>query len=65
MDLGTILAKLQAGEYKTRFDVEADFRLMIKNAQTYNPPGTYVHKQAKLLENIFRTGMAFTIGAFD
>jgi transcription initiation factor TFIID subunit 2 len=37
-------AKL-AGTYKERF--EADFRLMIRNAKTYNMPGTFAYNAQK------------------
>ncbi|KAI0691165.1 hypothetical protein C8T65DRAFT_699820 [Cerioporus squamosus] len=39
MDLGTMGAKLKQGQYKNRFEFEADFKLMINNAKTYNMQG--------------------------
>lgn len=46
-------AKLNNGVYKDRVVFEADFRLMINNSKTYNPPGTYVHGEAVGLEQFF------------
>ena len=46
-------AKLEQGQYKSRFDFEADFRLMIANAKQYNMPNSYVHNEALALEGFF------------
>lgn len=46
-------AKLNSGLYKDRAGFEADFRLMVNNSKTYNPPGTYVHGEAVGLEQFF------------
>ncbi|KAJ3487118.1 hypothetical protein NLI96_g3752 [Meripilus lineatus] len=53
MDLSTMNAKLESGQYKDRFAFEADFRLMINNAKQYNMPGSYVHSEATALESFF------------
>ena len=53
MDLSTIGAKLEAGMYKDRFAFEADFRLMVNNAKTYNLVGSYPHNEAIALETFF------------
>ncbi len=53
MDLSTTGAKLEEGMYKDRFAFEADFRLMIENAKTYNGSGSYVHNEAIVLETFF------------
>ncbi|KAI0323074.1 hypothetical protein OF83DRAFT_1234654 [Amylostereum chailletii] len=53
MDLSTMSAKLDAGMYTDRFAFEADFRLMIRNAKTYNAPTTFVFTQAVALETFF------------
>lgn len=53
MDLSTVNAKLESGKYKDRFDFEADFRLMISNAKTYNAAGSYAHGEAVALEAFF------------
>ena len=55
MDLSTINAKLEQGQYKDRFGFEADFRLMINNAKTYNMAGSFVHGETVALETFFET----------
>ncbi|TBU50053.1 hypothetical protein BD309DRAFT_996445 [Dichomitus squalens] len=55
MDLSTMGAKLEQGQYKDRFAFEADFRLMINNAKTYNVAGSFVHAEAVALESFFDT----------
>jgi transcription initiation factor TFIID subunit 2 len=53
MDISTMTAKLEAGMYKERFAFEADFRLMIRNAKTYNMPGTFAYSETLALESVF------------
>ncbi|KAJ1025442.1 hypothetical protein NDA13_004253 [Ustilago tritici] len=54
MDLGSILNKLDSGQYKDRHELRADFELMISNAKTYTPdPKAWAHKQAVGLEKVF------------
>ena len=53
MDLSNMRAKLEAGLYADRFAFEADFRLMIRNAKTYNGAETFVFKEAGKLEVYF------------
>ncbi|TKY85733.1 hypothetical protein EX895_005273 [Sporisorium graminicola] len=54
MDLGSILNKLDSGQYKDRHGLRADFELMIRNAKTYSPdPKAWAHKQAVGLEKVF------------
>ncbi len=48
-------AKLAQGQYKDRFGFEADFRLMISNAKTYNVAGSFVHGETLALESFFET----------
>ena len=50
MDLKTMGAKLEQGQYKDRFAFEADFKLIISNAKTYNMPGSIVHNDAITLD---------------
>jgi len=50
-------AKLEAGMYKERFAFEADFRLMIRNAKTYNMPGTFAYNETLALESVFDKSM--------
>lgn len=53
MDLSTMSAKLEQGKYKDRFDFEGDFRLMVSNAKSYNPPGSFAHNETLALETFF------------
>ena len=53
MDLSTIKRKLTDAEYTTPDKFRDDFKLMIKNAQTFNPPKNPVHEAAKELDRIF------------
>lgn len=53
MDLSTMKRKLTDAEYTTPDKFRDDFKLMIKNAQTFNPPKNPVHEAAKELDRIF------------
>lgn len=53
MDLGTMDAKLKQGQYKNRFEFEADFKLMINNAKTYNMQGSFAYNEAIALDSFF------------
>ena len=53
MDLSTMGAKIEEGMYKDRFAFEADLRLMVENAKTYNVSGSYVYNEAVVLETFF------------
>ncbi|CDU22782.1 related to TAF2-component of TFIID complex [Sporisorium scitamineum] len=54
MDLGSILNKLDSGQYKDRHGLRDDFELMIRNAKTYTPdPKAWAYKQAVGLEKVF------------
>lgn len=53
MDLSTMGAKLEAGQYKDRSAFQNDFRLMIANAQQYNQEGSYVYNETVALEAFF------------
>lgn len=59
MDLSTMGAKLEEGMYKDRFAFQADFRLMINNAKTYNLVGSFVHNEATALESFFEKRQYF------
>ena len=58
MDISAMSAKLEAGMYKERFGFEADFRLMIRNAKTYNMPGTFAYSETLALESVFDRSMS-------
>ena len=65
MDLSTMSAKLEQGKYPDRFAFEADFKLMINNAKTYNMAGSFVHNEATALESFFNKGThALFLGSF-
>ncbi|KAJ6541894.1 hypothetical protein B0H19DRAFT_1175115 [Mycena capillaripes] len=53
MDLQTMSHKLEEGKYSDRFAFQADFRLMMANAKTYNPVGSFVHDETLALETYF------------
>lgn len=53
MDIGTMGAKLDSGHYANRLEYEADIKLIIKNATTYNGPSSPVHKTALELGAFF------------
>jgi bromodomain-containing factor 1 len=53
MDLGTMTAKLDNGEYESASAFKADFHLMIKNCTKFNPEGHLVHTAGKELEKLF------------
>lgn len=53
MDLSTMKKKLDAGEYPTAEKFRDDFKLMIKNCMTFNPPGNPVHEAGKALQSLF------------
>ena len=63
MDLGTVGARLSAGEYCTASGMGghlwfADVKLTFANAQTYNPCSHPVHRQASKLAEAFADGYA-------
>jgi bromodomain-containing factor 1 len=53
MDLGTMTAKLDSGEYESASAFRADFHLMVKNCTKFNPEGHLVHTAGKDLEKLF------------
>lgn len=53
MDLGTMTAKLDSGEYESANAFKADFHLMVKNCTKFNPEGHLVHAAGKELEKLF------------
>ncbi|PIL29378.1 hypothetical protein GSI_09430 [Ganoderma sinense ZZ0214-1] len=53
MDLSTMKKKLDAGEYSTAEKFRDDFKLMIKNCTTFNPPSNPVHEAGKALQHLF------------
>ncbi|KAK3031780.1 hypothetical protein RJ639_037077 [Escallonia herrerae] len=53
MDFGTIKTKLEDGIYMSREEFEADVRLTLSNAMTYNPESNAVHLMARKLSEFF------------
>lgn len=54
MDLSSIKKKLDSGQYETASEFEKDFRLMLTNCFTYNPPKDPVHQAGRRLEAVFQ-----------
>lgn len=50
-------ARLEDGYYKDRHEFEADFKLMMENARTYNPAGSFVHNESLEFEKFFEKRM--------
>ena len=42
IDLKTIAMKIQEGEYSSLDELEDDFAKLVRNAQTFNEPGSQV-----------------------
>ncbi|KAJ1974487.1 hypothetical protein H4R35_003585 [Dimargaris xerosporica] len=53
MDFGTVKKKLDAGEYHSAQEFEADARLVFDNCYIFNPPDNPVHQMGKQLEQVF------------
>ncbi len=53
MDLGTMQAKLNSGEYNSAKEFESDFNLIIKNCRKFNSGGGLVVVAADKLEKLF------------
>ncbi|KAK3031774.1 hypothetical protein RJ639_037071 [Escallonia herrerae] len=49
IDFGTIKTKLEGGIYMSREEFEADVRLTLSNAMTYNPESNAVHLMVRKL----------------
>ncbi|KAJ8474044.1 hypothetical protein ONZ51_g7475 [Trametes cubensis] len=47
------LSTIKTGEYPNAEKFREDFRLMIKNCMTFNPPGNPVHEAGKALQQLF------------
>jgi hypothetical protein len=59
MDLSTMAFKLDNGKYPDKSAFLDDFKLMISNAKTYNPPATPVHMEAESLDGFFDKSQSF------
>lgn len=50
MDFGTMADKVSKSKYRSLDEFADDFRLVISNAKTFNPPGTIYHNEAERIE---------------
>ncbi|KAK4337204.1 hypothetical protein RND71_043303 [Anisodus tanguticus] len=53
IDLKTIEGKNRNNEYKNLNELEKDLLLMVRNAKTYNEPGSQIYKDANALKKMF------------
>lgn len=53
MDLSTMKKKLDGNEYNSSQRFYDDFKLMVKNCTTFNPPGTPVNTAGQELLRLF------------
>ncbi|XP_044307570.1 protein polybromo-1 isoform X4 [Varanus komodoensis] len=53
IDLKTIAQRIQNGYYKSIHAMAKDIDLLVKNAKTYNEPGSQVFKDANAIKKIF------------
>ena len=55
IDLKMIASKIQQNEYPSLNELDNDLQLMIRNAKTYNAPGSQIYKDANTLKRIVQT----------
>ncbi|KAL4655959.1 protein polybromo-1-like [Arapaima gigas] len=53
IDLKTVAQRIQVGYYKSISGMAKDIELMVKNAKTYNEPGSQIFKDANTIKKIF------------
>ncbi|XP_055016396.1 protein polybromo-1 isoform X2 [Boleophthalmus pectinirostris] len=53
IDLKTVSQKIQMGQYRSVHGMSKDIDLLVKNAKTYNEPGSQVFKDANSIKKIF------------
>ncbi|CAL9704671.1 unnamed protein product [Knipowitschia caucasica] len=53
IDLKTIAQKIQMNQYRSVHGMSKDIDLLVKNAKTYNEPGSQVFKDANAIKKIF------------
>ncbi|KAF0306244.1 Protein polybromo-1 [Amphibalanus amphitrite] len=58
MDLKTVAQRIQASEYSSLSELEADLQLVFRNACTFNEPGSQIYKDAKVLRKLAQTRRA-------
>lgn len=50
IDLKVIATRIQSNQYASLNDLERDLQLMVKNAISFNEPGSLIYKDAKTLK---------------
>ncbi|XP_043236297.1 protein polybromo-1-like isoform X4 [Amphibalanus amphitrite] len=58
MDLKMVAQRIQASEYSSLSELEADLQLVFRNACTFNEPGSQIYKDAKVLRKLAQTRRA-------
>ncbi|XP_060621852.2 protein polybromo-1 isoform X6 [Anolis sagrei] len=58
IDLKTVAQRIQNGSYKSIHAMAKDIDLLVKNAKTYNEPGSQVFKDANAIKKIFNVKKA-------
>ncbi|XP_042309508.1 protein polybromo-1 isoform X6 [Sceloporus undulatus] len=53
IDLKTVAQRIQNGSYKSIHAMAKDIDLLVKNAKTYNEPGSQVFKDANAIKKVF------------
>jgi transcription initiation factor TFIID subunit 2 len=54
MDFGTMVTKLNEGQYETMDDFRKDVELIFSNCRKFNPPGTFPVTCADAVEKVFK-----------
>jgi transcription initiation factor TFIID subunit 2 len=54
MDFGTMMTKLNEGQYETMEDFRKDVELVFSNCRKFNPPGTFPVTCAEAVEKAFK-----------
>ncbi|XP_077514513.1 protein polybromo isoform X33 [Amblyomma americanum] len=54
VDLKIIATRIQEGTYTSLADLERDLMLLVKNAKTFNEPGSLIYKDATALKKVIK-----------
>ena len=63
--MSTIRKRITALTYKSAMDFKEDWRLMFKNARTYNQEGSWVYVDAEEMEKVFEAVFERVIAGTD
>jgi len=55
MDLKNIAMKIQGNKYTTIAEMEEDLQLMLRNATSFNEPGSQIYKDAKVISKLVKS----------